>query len=63
MEKLDAPLDDGGWMVVCSWCGDVIRRNSAKPTHGMCQRCFARMMREHSRSLQRRESSPDASDR
>jgi hypothetical protein len=32
--------------VVCSWCGSVIRRLSAKDSHGMCLKCYARMLSE-----------------
>lgn len=32
--------------VVCTWCGVVIRRAQAKDSHGMCLRCYARMLDE-----------------
>ena len=41
--------DELRFKVVCSWCGVVIRRASVKDSHGMCLKCYARMLREHSR--------------
>jgi hypothetical protein len=58
-EQRDAKRTD----VVCAWCGHLIRRGAAKATKRMCQLCFARMMREHSRAHQRQASLHDASDR
>jgi hypothetical protein len=34
---------------VCSWCGAVIRRTSARDSRGMCLKCYALMLREHTR--------------
>jgi hypothetical protein len=48
---------------VCVWCAAVIRRNSTKPSYGMCLKCFMRMMREHTRLFQRDNKSQAASDR
>ncbi|HEY0080408.1 MAG TPA: hypothetical protein VGB73_17500 [Pyrinomonadaceae bacterium] len=33
--------------VVCAWCGVVIRRNSTKDSQGMCQECYAGMLRDY----------------
>jgi hypothetical protein len=63
MRNVDAPQGDYSLKVVCAWCGGVIRHAAAKPTQGMCQTCFARMMREHSRAHQLRSGRRDASDR
>jgi hypothetical protein len=52
----------GAAEVVCAWCGGVIRA-AAKPAQRMCQACFARMMREHSRAHRPRVGRGDASDR
>ena len=52
-----------GAEVVCAWCAGVIRRAAAKAARRMCQPCFARMMREHSRAHQPRAGSRDASER
>lgn len=49
--------------VVCVWCGGVIRAAASKPSQGMCQTCFARMMREHTRAQTVRAGWRDASDR
>jgi hypothetical protein len=49
--------------VVCVWCGGVIRSGAAKSAKRMCQPCFARMMREHSRAHQSQAAGRDASDR
>jgi hypothetical protein len=46
----------------CVWCGALIRLNGTKPSRGMCVKCFARMMREHTRP-HRRERPQEASDR
>jgi hypothetical protein len=61
----DAEAQGGGKGsdVVCVWCGGVIRRAAAKAARRMCQPCFARMMREHSRAHQPRAASRDASER
>jgi hypothetical protein len=49
--------------VVCVWCGGVIRGGAPKSAKRMCQPCFARMMREHSRAHQAQPSLPHASER
>jgi hypothetical protein len=49
--------------VICSWCGAVIRRTQAKDSHGMCLKCYARMLGEHGHSHQRGELPRWASDR
>jgi hypothetical protein len=49
--------------VVCVWCGGVIRSDAAKAAKRMCQPCFARMMREHSRAHMRDAVRRYASDR
>jgi hypothetical protein len=56
------PAGDG-LKVVCAWRGGVIRGGASKASKRMCQPCFARMMREHSRAHQPRASLPHASDR
>ena len=58
-EQRDAKRTD----VVCAWCGHLIRRGAAKATKRMCQLCFARMMREHSRAHMRGDARRYASDR
>lgn len=40
---------EGRYRVVCTWCGAVIRHGSHQESRGMCLRCFARIMDEHSR--------------
>jgi hypothetical protein len=63
MREVEAPQGDGRTKVVCAWCGGVIRPAAAKPSKGMCQTCFAHMMREHSRAHRLRAGHGDASDR
>jgi hypothetical protein len=36
--------------VECTWCGTIIRRNSAKNSRGMCLKCYARMLSDHAHS-------------
>ena len=33
--------------VICAWCGVVIRRHSSKDSQGMCQECYAGMLRDY----------------
>ena len=62
MGEVDAKQGDGRLKVVCAWCGGVIRP-AAKPSKGMCQTCFANMMREHSRAHRLRAGRGEASER
>jgi hypothetical protein len=39
--------------VECAWCGVIIRRDSAKDSHGMCLKCYARMLGEHGHAHER----------
>lgn len=52
-----------GFRVVCTWCGDVIRRDNPKESRGMCAKCYARMMAEYTRPLQQSRNTPGASER
>ncbi|HEY0170875.1 MAG TPA: hypothetical protein VGB98_07620 [Pyrinomonadaceae bacterium] len=63
MKEVNAPRGGESLKVVCAWCGGVIRAEAAKPSKGMCQTCFARMMSEYSRSHRPRAGLRDASDR
>jgi hypothetical protein len=49
-DKTEAQRTDGVPQVVCVWCGGVIRSAATKAAKRMCQPCFERMMREHSRA-------------
>ena len=49
--------------VVCTWCGDVIRRDNPKESRGMCAKCYARMLSEYTRPLQQPRTPPEASER
>jgi len=60
---VESSRGDGGPKVVCAWCGGVIRGAAEKDALRMCQPCFARMMREHSRAHQQQSSPRHASDR
>jgi hypothetical protein len=42
-----------GFKVECTWCGRVIRRTDTKDSHGMCLKCYARMLGEHGHSHER----------
>jgi hypothetical protein len=42
--------EDLRFKVECSWCGEIIRRNNVKNGHGMCLKCYARMIGEHDHS-------------
>lgn len=63
MRDTDEQRGGGVVEVVCSWCGGLIRRGVTKAARRMCQPCFARMMREHSRAHQPHASLRHASDR
>jgi len=39
--------EEFNFKVECSWCGKIIRRTSTKDSHGMCLKCYARMLGEH----------------
>ncbi len=54
---------EGEPQVVCVWCGGVIRDDASKARKRMCQPCFERMMREHSRAHQPPAGLPHASER
>lgn len=41
--------------VFCTWCGGLIRRTSVKDSHGMCLKCYSRMLGEHG---QERDDTP-----
>ena len=51
MEKI-AGESAARFQVVCAWCGDVIRRDSTKPSQRTCARCFSQMMNAHARPRQ-----------
>lgn len=63
MKEVESKRGGGSLKVVCVWCGGVIRPDAAKPSKGMCQTCFARMMHEHSRAHRLRAGLRDASER
>jgi hypothetical protein len=42
--------------VECSWCGQVIRLNNDKDSHGMCLKCYGRMLGEHEHSPELNDS-------
>ena len=62
-DKAGAQITDGGAQVVCVWCGGVIRSAAEKAAKRMCQPCFERMMREHSRAHGSRSPLSRASER
>lgn len=40
------------YRVVCTWCGATIRHNNVKESRGMCLKCYARMLAEHTSAHQ-----------
>lgn len=46
--------------VVCTWCGVIIRRDSAKDSHGMCLKCYSRMLSERGSADWQTTASSDA---
>lgn len=50
MSLRESAVGDMKFKVVCTWCGAVIRRTSARDSRGMCLKCYALMLREHARS-------------
>ena len=42
----EASREELKFKVECAWCGNIIRRDSAKDSHGMCLKCYARMLGE-----------------
>jgi hypothetical protein len=49
--------EDLNFKVECSWCGNIIRRSNAKDSHGMCLKCYARMLGDMGRAHER-ENTP-----
>lgn len=45
--------DELRFKVECTWCGAVIRRTDSKDSHGMCLKCYARMLSEHGHAHER----------
>ena len=60
---MESQNGEGRPKVVCAWCDGVIRSAAAKAAKRMCQTCFARMMREHSRAHRRDAGRGYASER
>ncbi len=49
--------------VLCSWCGIIIRRTSAKDSHGMCLKCYSRMLSERGQARWQADATASASRR
>jgi hypothetical protein len=49
----EASREDLNFKVECTWCGAIIRRTSARDSHGMCLKCYARMLGEHGHAHER----------
>ena len=45
--------EDAKFKVECSWCGNIIRRTNTKDSHGMCLKCYARMLGDIGHSHER----------
>ncbi len=63
MRKINERRGETGLEIVCAWCGGVIRRSSARAGEGMCESCFARMIREYIRTYQSAVRQPGTSER
>ncbi len=61
MEEMAKRIREG-YLVVCVWCGEEIRRGDAPQSPGMCQKCFRQMIEEHTR-LAARDQARHASER
>jgi hypothetical protein len=48
-----AGREEQRFKVVCTWCGSLIRRTSVKDSHGMCLKCYSRMLGEHGHAHER----------
>jgi hypothetical protein len=59
----EAGRDSEGFKVECSWCGVIIRRSNVKDSHGMCLKCYARMLGEHGHAHEQGNVPHWASDR
>jgi hypothetical protein len=57
MMEMEERREDLTFKVECSWCGSIIRRNNARDSHGMCLKCYARMLGEMGRAHER-ENAP-----
>jgi hypothetical protein len=63
MNSVEAGRKVEGYKVECTWCGVIIRRTSVKDSHGMCLKCYARMLGEHGRAHEQGNVPRWASDR
>jgi hypothetical protein len=59
----EAGRDGEGYKVECTWCGVIIRRSNVKDSHGMCLKCYARMLGEHGHAHEQGNVPRWASDR
>ncbi len=51
------------YQVSCAWCEAVIRRSQTKDSHGMCMKCYYRILREHINAYQPMQKPVYASER
>jgi hypothetical protein len=51
--KEEAEREELRFKVECTWCGSLIRRTSVKDSHGMCLKCYSRMLGEHGHAYER----------
>jgi hypothetical protein len=49
----EAEREEPRFKMECTWCGQIIRRDVTKDSHGMCLKCYARMLGEHGHSHER----------
>ncbi|MDT5063426.1 MAG: hypothetical protein QOH63_3885 [Acidobacteriota bacterium] len=52
----EAGNEDLKFKVECYWCGNIIRRTNTKDSHGMCLKCYARMLGEMGHAHEREDT-------
>lgn len=59
------PRAFNGFKVLCAWCGDLIRRDGARDSLGMCLNCYHKELKAclSARQQKQQTASPVASER
>jgi hypothetical protein len=53
MLREEAGREELKFRVECAWCGNLIRRTNVKDSHGMCLKCYTRMLSQHGHEHER----------